>query len=249
MSIAYQLCSDGAPSKIIREFAVRHGLDILDAAADGPPPINSARHGPGDAKKTTLIKLLADIDENRLAEALNPQIRACLEASAAGINFNRELLPVISQSNIFLSLTTATAYKIEVARHFSRWLAKHLNLSEDILFGLELSLQEALANGILHGNMGLKKTLPDDYHDLAPYGEMIRSKLNDLEHGQLHIEISARWGGDFIEMSVLDHGAGFDINAPIKKGITGWGLSLIRKMAETVFVTDGGRKITMRFAR
>lgn len=246
MPVIYQLCSDGAPPETVRGFADRHGLKVVNVAADGSLQTDGAGPRADGAKKPTLIRLLADVNEDRLANALNPWIRACLEAPC---DRNQELLPAISRSNIFLSLTTATAYKMEVARHFSRWLAKHLDLSEDILFGLELSLQEALANGILHGNMGLKKTLPDNYHDLAPYGEMIRSKLNDLEHGQLHIEISACWGDELIEISVLDHGAGFDIEAPIKKGVTGWGLSLIRKMAETVYVTDGGRKITMSFAR
>ena len=227
------LC-DGVPKDLVAEFAATHGMSVVDEPVGAQAP-----H----------ILVLSDASESRLSSALHAGVRGCFEVVDGAHGMNAEALDRLHACRLFLSLSTATAYRTQLAPLVSGWIAQTANISADLTSNLELAIQEALANALIHGNLGLEKTLPDSFRDLDHYGEDVRHRLGDHEHGQLRIELASCWSDETIEISILDHGAGFDVDAAHDSGVTGWGLTLIRQMALSVDVTDGGRKITMRFAR
>lgn len=233
MAPSHILC-DGVSPEAVTEFASQHGLTVLGANSAAPMPC---------------ILVLSDACEQRLSSALRAPVRACFEATPEGHGMTANALERMNACQLLLSLTTSTAYKTPLAQFVSRWISQSTHIEVDLISNLELAIQEALANALIHGNMGFKKTLPDSFHGLSQYGQDVEHRLTDQKHGQLRIELSSCWDDESVSISILDNGAGFDITAPVEKSVTGWGLSLIRKLALSVDVTEGGRKITMRFAR
>lgn len=232
----------------VKGFAAHHGLPIYQVDIATNTWHTVLLQGQGGTEDMTVL-LLSNIDEDRLNTALKPEIRACVEATSRCVGLDDKIFSRIEDNHAFLSLTTASAYDTQVALHFTRWISHKIKIDDNLLSNLELCLQEAMANGLIHGNMGIDKTLPDNFHDLGAYGEKVRNKLSDDTYGQLRVEISARWDDDFIDISVVDHGAGFNTTDPIQKSVTGLGLSLIRGMVKSLDITENGRKIIMRFAR
>lgn len=108
-----------------------------------------------------------------------------------------------------------------------KWLGRlePLRLSEDVIFGLKLCLQEAVINAIKHGNRG-------------------NPSLN------VHVIIKAH--PDRLTIEVTDQGKGFDFNAvpdptaPENIGKNhGRGIYLIRQTMKEVTFLNSGRTIRM----
>ncbi|MEG3617546.1 ATP-binding protein [Magnetovibrio sp. PR-2] len=195
------------------------------------------------------VFVASEVTEHGLDLVMIPSVCACVEATPSFCGFDDGVVRRIEDNDVYLSLTTASAYKNEVALHFYRWIDAKIALSEDLKMKLELALQEALANGLIHGNMGLNKTLPDSFHDLGSYADTVQDKLESVEAGQKRIEVWAKWGAEALSVSILDHGAGFDVEAPVEQSVTGWGLNLIESLTSGIAITEGGRMMTMRFER
>lgn len=210
-----------------------HGVHISTISPDG--------HG--------AVFVASEVTEHGLDLVMIPTVRACVEATRDFCGFDDEVLGRIQANDLYLSLTTASAYKNEIALHYYRWIASKIDLNDDLAMKLELALQEAMANGLIHGNMGLDKTLPDSFHELGAYGDEVRGKLDSAENGQKRIEVWARWDADELTVSILDHGAGFEAKEPSDSGVTGWGLCLIESLTAGIAITEGGRMMTMWFER
>ncbi|MCW8914804.1 MAG: ATP-binding protein [Magnetovibrio sp.] len=224
-------------------FAQSNGMTTTQVSVD------DADDNAGESAQNTNVFVISDVTEHRLDRVLLPNVDACVEATPNFCGMDEDVLGRINDSDIFISLTTASAYSNELALHFYRWVAAKIKLNDDLAGNLELALQEALANGLIHGNMGLNKTLPDSFHDLESYSETVHEKLESEDAGQKRIEVWGKWDDKELAISILDHGAGFDVNAPVEKSVTGWGLNLIRHLAKDIAITDNGCKMTMRFER
>ena len=235
----------------VAEFAQSKGLTTTQVTVDeeGGDANVGVHISIASTKGAGCVFVASEVTEHGLDLVMLPTVCACVEATPAYSGFDDEVLGRIQDNDVYLSLTTASAYKNEIALHFYRWIASKIDLNDDLCMKLELALQEAMANGLLHGNMGLDKTLPDSFHDLSAYGEEIRGKLDSDENGQKRIEVWASWGAADLTVSILDHGAGFEAKAPSESGVTGWGLCLIESLASSIDITEGGRMMTMRFER
>ncbi len=232
------LYADSLPDNVA-EFAQSNGMSTAQVSVNDT--CNDARD--------TNVFIISDVTEQRLDQVLVPSVDACIEATSNFCGMDEDVVGRIVDNDIFISLTTASAYSNELALHFYRWIAAKIELNEALAGNLELALQEALANGLIHGNMGLNKTLPDSFHDLESYSETVHQKLDSEDAGQKRIEVWGKWNAEELEISILDHGAGFDVNAPVEKSVTGWGLNLIRHLTKEIAITDNGCKMTMRFER
>jgi anti-sigma regulatory factor (Ser/Thr protein kinase) len=102
------------------------------------------------------------------------------------------------------------------------------NFSADMIFDIEISLEEALYNAIVHGN-----------------------GLNSLKKIGVNIIINK----DCFEITINDEGSGFDVDKLTKIDCTrtdrllrgnGRGLFIIRKSMDEVVYNNSGKTITMK---
>ena len=237
-SVAAFAESKGLPTQ---QVCVEEGEGDVEG---GGIPISSISPGGEGA-----VFVASEVTEHGLDLVMIPSVRACVESTPSFCGFDDDVMERIRNSDVYLSLTTISAYNNEAALHFYRWIAGKIDLSDSLQMSLELALQEAMANGLIHGNMGFDKTLPDSFHELDEYGQKVHTTLNNTEGGQKRIEVWACWDDQELTVSILDHGAGFEAKAPADSGVTGWGLCLIESITKEIAITEGGRMMIMRFDR
>ncbi len=223
----------GVPPETVARFAEAHGLAVADET------------DPGDR----VVALLGAVDDALLGQVLSPPVVACFEVAGEPEGFAERLLPAVADGELFVSLTTATAYQTYVACHFCRALTGRAGLSGACAGDMEVAVHEAVINGIIHGNLEISAYFPRSHREIDAYGRTVSSRLADPRFGGRRIEVSARLREGAAEVSVRDSGAGYadpfgDPGQPLHRG-----LRLIRALAQSVDVSGGGRRITMGFAR
>lgn len=121
-----------------------------------------------------------------------------------------------------------------------------------------MAVTEAVSNGAIHGNLEVSfndcgKDWESAVAQFSAYYDAIEERLNDRCFADRRIECAARWDDDQIEVSICDHGQGFDFlfqtKKPSARGAFGRGLQIINAVANSVEISQGGRRITMIFTR
>jgi CheY-like chemotaxis protein len=116
---------------------------------------------------------------------------------------------------------------------------------------VSVALREALANAILHGNLGLSSALKED--DAVAHDTLVRERRKESPYRERRVRVDVSETDDEMTFVVSDDGPGFDPStlpdptdpANLER-TTGRGLFLIRTFMDDVTHTDGGRTITMR---
>lgn len=119
---------------------------------------------------------------------------------------------------------------------------------------VSVALREALANAMLHGNLGLSSQLKED--DPTAHDALLRERRTASPYRERRVRVSASETRDEVTFVVSDDGPGFDPStlpdptdpANLER-TTGRGLFLIRTFMDDVAHSDGGRTITMRKRR
>ncbi len=155
------------------------------------------------------------------------------------------------EPGFYLSLTTGTAYGLQCAVLVCDELARRGALTPERRSNVELCLHEAIANAIIHGNLGISsaaKNQPDGYR---LFGQMMRDRLEDPLIKRRRLDIFCRWNASAIAIAVVDQGGGFDSSlapaATSGKARSGRGFVFMRALANRVTVTDGGRCTVLHF--
>lgn len=151
-----------------------------------------------------------------------------------------------------LSLTTPTAYSVQPAVIICDMLADMGVLDAAKRSPIELCLHEAIANGIVHGNLGVSSAAKDEPEGYRVFSQQVNDRLLDHEFRRRRLDIHARWRPDALELSVCDGGAGFDAGAthpePNGNARSGRGFLFMRALADKVEVRGAGRCTILRFA-
>lgn len=169
----------------------------------------------------------------------HPASNACIECADVG--------------GLGLAVNTRIAYQIDVAQQFTQALATRFPATLTILGDIELSLAEAVANAIIHGNLGIGSQMRNDFQGFALFQATLLERLDDPCRAGRKIEITARpLGGSGIRIAVLDQGDGYDIHSQMNKSArieakSGRGLGLIRQLADRIEIGLDGRLLTMDF--
>jgi hypothetical protein len=162
------------------------------------------------------------------------------------------LQSTLAADGLYMALSTATAYSLSPAHVFCDVLAKRFALSPLLRDRMELAVHEAVINGVLHGNLEIGSDDRQTWEGFQRFCESVANRLKDPALAGRSIEILAIVDAETISLSVIDSGPGYDPIAMSPAGgeaKSGWGLSLIHRLAEAIDIGDGGRKITMRFHR
>ncbi len=177
----------------------------------------------------------------------------CVEMAYGQLLSGDHLLPTLERHGLYMALSTATAYSLGPAHLFCKVLSDRFGLGADMRDSIELAVHEAVVNGLLHGNLEIDSDDRQTLDGFRKYCETIEAHLRDPALAGRCIEVSAVVTETSIELTVVDNGPGYDAAAvapsddPERK--SGRGLQLIRHYAQDVRIGEGGRELSMRFAR
>lgn len=152
----------------------------------------------------------------------------------------------------YVSMTTPTAYAIQPAVVICDALSDMGVLDPSKRSPVELCLHEAIANGIVHGNLGVSSAAKDEPEGYRLFSQQVNERLLDQEFRRRRLDVHARWRPGVLELSVCDGGAGFDTAAvqaePNGNARSGRGFLFMRALAESVEIRGGGRCTILRFS-
>lgn len=239
---------DRVPADMAARVAARFGVSAFDPAGPG----GGGGGGPPVWIEAVLVER-ADRDRLREAFGRNPFLTVELgeggdDPEALGADW---LGAPAVEPGFYLSLTTGTAYGLHCAPLVCDELARRGALPPGRRSSVELCLHEAVANAIVHGNLGIPsatKSGPDGYR---LFGRLLRERLGDPAVNRRRLDIFCRWNAATIAVAVVDQGCGFDSvetpAAPDGRAWSGRGFLFMRALASGVTVTDGGRCTVLRF--
>jgi|GEM_PF-2377653 len=167
----------------------------------------------------------------------------------------------VKLNSLVVSLPGQIIMESGMARKFCEGIRAHTDVSSINLTTIELSLQEAIINAVVHGNLGLGSAYKETADDLTHYHQMIRDRLANDPQARKPIDVIGWWDDRHLAIAVGDQGAGYetverrkqkDAGSPVTgkdRRRSGRGLEIIRRFAEDVTVANGGRTIIMSFKR
>jgi hypothetical protein len=221
-----------------------------------PTPLRSAL-GRGSRRR---IRVMGDwISEARLAAALKELPAFCFEAGLAPDQL-ASFARLAARRGTFagLCLSTATAYRVEPAAALVASLAGCGLCNEALIWRVEVALSEALANALLHGNLGANKFLRSSGEAYADYADHLDHRLHDTSFADRSVCIFARMNSAWLTLEVMDEGHGFEksrrgrpATADIDDAFglpSGRGLLVTSAMADRIRHRNGGRRLDLGFA-
>lgn len=199
-----------------------------------------------------VVSVVGGVDGDGVERALS-DFGGCVEVRQGEILFGDHLLPTLEKHGLYMALSTSTAYSLAPARLFCNVLQRRHGLSGELRDAIELSVHEAVANGLLHGNLEIGSADRQSLEGLRRFGQAVSAHLDEPSLANRRIEVSAVVTDEAVEVAVIDSGPGYDPDALAgDDGLerkSGRGLELIRHFARSVEIAEGGRRLTMRFAR
>ena len=197
------------------------------------------------------VLLVSEVEREGLALRLAEPGAVVVETAAEDPPPGDWAAVAVPADGFYLSLATATAFSLQVAPLVAMVLSARGVLGADKQSVVELCLQEAVANAVIHGNLGISSTAKDHPEGYRVFSQLVNSRLGEPELRERRVELFARWTGALLDISVADQGGGFDVSGlPAEtdgNSRSGRGFIFMRALAGRVAVTDGGRCTSLRF--
>ncbi|MCC9626018.1 SpoIIE family protein phosphatase [Thalassospira sp. MA62] len=162
-----------------------------------------------------------------------------------------------TQRELIVCLSTRSAYHLPVPRKFVTTLRHRGMLDDHIAPAVEMAVQEAFANSLIHGNLELDTGGHLSMNRFNALGEQTDQRLASSEFGDRTILLRARKrrNGQLC-IQVSDQGKGFvpksakeSTSLPGAETTFGRGLPLIRSLCHKVSFLRDGRTIELNFQR
>ena len=202
------------------------------------------------------------------------QIRsfALQQADQLGITDENEITHIITR----LSEAVSEVKKNEMLTGIGKWVtseSKKLTLKNDIALirpaafyltelittfngsvkkgSVELALEEAITNAIVHGNLEIQSSLKEESFD--EFDRQIRERCQRPPYSGRKVRISYDYGDGKAMFTISDEGNGFDWRNFIKKGeadqleLHGRGLIIMRTFANSLDFNEKGDAVTLTF--
>jgi anti-sigma regulatory factor (Ser/Thr protein kinase) len=183
-------------------------------------------------------------DDDQLTAALACPARVYLDADCTAFT--------LSPAAFELRVTTATAKRLDLAMCFTRFLATRFPHMAKVTDQIRHALQEAVANAVIHGNLGLNSALRGSLASLRVFAATMEQRLSQPAYARRPLTIGARAQREGVSVSVEDCGAGFDpgsVKPSSNPAAGGMGLSIMRGCSRTMVHSRDGRRVTMTFSQ
>lgn len=199
------------------------------------------------------IHLIASGNDAELMAAFGDTFAAILEIVPDQLTQTppEELVLPPGDNHLLASLTTSTAYRLPLAMLFCDSLVAHGMIGEAAKSNVLLALQEAIANGVVHGNLELHSPRRA-FENMRAYWAEIRRRLADPVKAKRRITVDAHLRDNVVLITVTDQGRGYNPDTVQTRDASrphGKGLKLISQLALTREIAHGGRQHTLSFAR
>lgn len=250
----FRIPPQAVPADVVSAAQARFAHEAsADAIAVSP---NEARFESGGERRDSTVEAVATLlnsncDRDAVADALkggaSHVVELTDEGSAAGSWLGA---PALGRS-FYLSLTTGTAMNVQPAALICDALADSGVLSSERRSQVELCLHEAVANGVMHGNLGVSSTAKDQPGGYRLFSQLLNERLREPARRRRRIDVFTRWNDDELTISVADEGDGFDVSnlrlQPDSQARSGRGFLFMRALSDGLSIGDGGRCTTLRF--
>lgn len=232
------LFGDGVGRDALVQLADRYGFTL---APEGAQPVA------GEGRNVLVIS-------KKSVETLTPwlsrPINSYLELIDGEADINPETLELLTTSQLCFSLATSTAFLNDCAALACEALVARGVLTPMRRGDLELSLHETVSNAIVHGNLSIQSNMKGDITNFAKFAQGLQEQMTSPK-ANLRVDVSASWDNEFLDVTVADKGKGYDASKLPKNSDpfapAGRGLAIIRSLALSMNVTQGGRVTTLRF--
>jgi anti-sigma regulatory factor (Ser/Thr protein kinase) len=229
----------GLSAERLEEFAAAAGTGCGPVVADLP----------ADKGLDGATILAASLEDECLAGIISRGAVTCIEVGRLDVPDVAASLRIARSSSIFISLTTASAYRIQLAHHIVQAIARWRALEEERCYDMELALQEAISNAVIHGNLSVRSLQDPSLTALERFSAEVAEKLADPELANRQLMIAALLDEAGITIDVIDQGPGFVPGVRKSSVASGRGISLIETLVSAWELLDNGRRIRLRFDR
>ncbi len=192
------------------------------------------------------LSICAHPDSTRLSAAFAPPFAGLAEAPAAapdcwargGQRFRLHL----QYGGLALALRTVTAYNEDAAHLFAAALHPFLREAGFACpSDLELVVHEALANAMIHGNLGVDRTPSGSVQEMLQFGELVENALADPQRADRMVWLSAAVIGHTLHLAIEDQGAGYQGTAGGRTDRRPHGMDLITDSVLSLRRENDGR--------
>lgn len=190
-------------------------------------------------------------DRASLAEALSGDC-FCVEYFQNALNLrNRLAETMLGGDGFYLLLSTASAMLLEPDRLLMTLLAQRLGLGQERRDRIETAIHEALLNVLLYGNLELDSSQRQTISGFDDYCEDVERRLSDPCFAARWVEIRALWKDKRVDIDIMCNGQGIDerkigkARAPGQKN--GWGVLIMRQIADSMRYSEQGRNLSLSF--
>ncbi|PDT88754.1 ATP-binding protein [Bradyrhizobium sp. Y36] len=192
------------------------------------------------------------VSPNSLSLALSPPVIQCVENGLEGrLKARRER--AIGQLSLLVS--TRSAYRHPIGRRFVEAIERRTAISGGLHERIDTAVQEALMNGLLHGNLNVDANARRSLESLGELHRSIASELDRLETARCMIQLDALWSRKMLYVIVRDNGDGYQRDQlPVSptpdehsSRSSGRGLSILGAVCDRVAVIEGGKTIKLGF--
>lgn len=121
---------------------------------------------------------------------------------------------------------------------------------------LLVALHEALANAVIHGNLGVPSSLKERGDD--SFARALAERAADPAYSDRFVDIAVDYDGRRCRWTIHDEGAGFDVDAVLARCLSddpeillasGRGIVMMRSFLDDVRYEEGGRRLVLELAR
>jgi anti-sigma regulatory factor (Ser/Thr protein kinase) len=206
----------------------------------------------GADERAPVIMLLDGPDEERLARALQMPNLACVEIVAGAPAPIEPTVAAAGMPILLLSLTSATSYRMPVSHLFAKAVAARADLDAETAETLETVLQEAIINSLVHGNLEVSSEGRQTLAGWEDVDREIAKRLAMPKYNLRRLRLLATWQGDSVDVCVCDEGGGFavaEVPAAEETAVSGRGLDIMRRLAQTMMHNQRGDCVTLTISR
>jgi len=210
-----------------------------------------------DVEAQTIL-VTGDPDQGTFSNFSRSRLTGCLQVDADDnlIEVADKLTGLVRNDLLFVSLKSRSAYDNRLAVHLCDKLNMLFNTGVITGSAIRSALVEALQNAIVHGNLELPTPEIQDASGFEKFASRINERLQDKTLGGRAVDVEMWKMENSLYISVTDQGRGFDLDAKDRMDdpddvsgtpYTGRGHLIIEKMADRMWVDQGGRRTIMRF--
>ena len=158
-------------------------------------------------------------------------------------------LPELDQATQ-LYVSTKIAYKLSAGRALAQRIVNEYGVPQPVGYELETALHEAIANAIVHGNLGIRGSY-DNLTDFDDFYTKVKSALEDKCRFLKKLMITYMKTNNLVSVMITDQGNGFDFT-PIDdhyhtEKLSGNGRFLMKHYSENIQYHDGGSSVELQF--